>query len=161
IFVALMTSPLVAQTERGRVTDSGLPTGQQGSPPPASDQGETQDPQVSSAKDGDADEQKDVPPHRRSGDHMFGVLPNYSTVEDPTDVAPIGPGAKFKMASQNTFDPYVYPFVGFVATLNHTYGSGASGYLKQYAASLTDNSVGNVLTTAVLPSVLHQDPRYF
>jgi hypothetical protein len=55
----------------------------------------------------------------------------------------------------------VYPFVGFVATLNHTYGHGVSGFLKQYPASLADNAIGNFLTSAVMPAALHQDPRYF
>jgi hypothetical protein len=61
----------------------------------------------------------------------------------------------------NTFDPYVYPFVAFEATLNHTYGSGASAFLKQYPTSLADNALGNFLTSAVMPSLLRQDPRYF
>jgi len=97
----------------------------------------------------------------REDKRMFGVLTNYATVEHPTTIEPISAGQKFKMMSMNTFDPYVYPFIGFVAILNDTYGSGGSAYLKQYVTSLTDNSTGNFLTTGVLPSVLHQDPRYF
>jgi hypothetical protein len=65
------------------------------------------------------------------------------------------------MASENTFDPWVYPFIGFVATINHSFGPGVSGFGKQYAASLTDNITGNFLTSAALPSLLRQDPRYF
>jgi hypothetical protein len=92
---------------------------------------------------------------------MFGVLPNYATVEGPTEVPPISASLKFKLAALNTFDPYVYPFVGAVAATNRDFGADGVGYLKQYAVSLTDNSLGNLLTSAVLPSVLHQDPRYF
>ena len=61
----------------------------------------------------------------------------------------------------NTFDPYVYPFTGFVAALNRPSGSGVTGFSRQYARAYTDNAVGNMLTSAVLPSVLHQDPRYY
>ncbi len=92
---------------------------------------------------------------------MFGVLPNYATVENGAAITPITAGQKFKLASLNTFDPYVYLFVGAEATLNQTYGSGGPGYLKQYAASFADNSIGNFLTSAALPSLFHQDPRYF
>jgi hypothetical protein len=92
---------------------------------------------------------------------MFGVLPNYATVEGPTEVPRISASLKFKLATLNTFDPYVYPFVGAVAAMNRDFGADAVGYLKQYAVSLTDNSLGNLFTSAVLPSVLHQDPRYF
>ncbi len=99
--------------------------------------------------------------HGTAGVHMFGVLPNYTTVEGAKVYAPVAAGQKFRMAALNTFDPYVYPFVAFVASMSRNYGPGGSGYLKQYAASMTDNSVGNYLTTAVLPAALHQDPRYF
>jgi hypothetical protein len=96
-----------------------------------------------------------------SGSHMFGVLPNYMTVERAGNIPPIGAHQKFKLASLETFDPYVYPFVALIASLNESYGSGARGYFKQYTASLTDTVTGNFMTTAVLPSILRQDPRYF
>ena len=96
-----------------------------------------------------------------SGNRMFGVLPNYATVEGPTEVPPISASLKFKLAALNTFDPYVYPFVGAVAAMNRDFGRDNAGYVKQYAVSLTDNAVGNMLTSAALPSLLHQDPRYF
>lgn len=96
------------------------------------------------------------------GDHrIFGVMPNFTTVEDGRTAPPVDAHQKFRMASLNTFDPFVYPFVGVIALMNRSYGSGTSGYVKQYAASLTDNVTGNFMTTAILPSVLHQDPRYF
>jgi hypothetical protein len=93
--------------------------------------------------------------------HMFGIFPNHATVEDEPDAPPVGTRQKFAMAAENTFDPWVYPFIGFVATMNHSFGPGVSGFAKQYAASLTDNMAGNFLTSAALPSLLRQDPRYF
>lgn len=93
--------------------------------------------------------------------HMFGIFPNHATVEDEWDAPPVGPRQKFAMASENTFDPWVYPFIGFVATMNRSFGPGVSGFGKQYAASLADNMTGNFLTSAALPSLLRQDPRYF
>jgi hypothetical protein len=93
--------------------------------------------------------------------HMFGIFPNHATVEDEQNAPPVGARQKFAMASENTFDPWVYPFIGFVATMNRSYGPGVSGFAKQYAASLTDNMTGNFLTSAALPSLLRQDPRYF
>jgi hypothetical protein len=61
------------------------------------------------------------------------------------------------MAALNTFDPYVFPFVGVVAGLNR----GTGSYTDHYATSLADNSIGNFMTSAILPTALHQDPRYF
>jgi hypothetical protein len=92
---------------------------------------------------------------------MFGVLPNYATVEGASTIMPLSPREKFKLAKMNSFDPMLYPFVGFIAAVQRSYGPGAVNYAKQYAASFTDNSLGNVMTTAVLPSLLHHDPRYF
>jgi hypothetical protein len=100
-------------------------------------------------------------PGPRADDRLFGVLPNHGTVEGETTVAPLSARQKFGVASLNTFDPYVYPFTGFVAALSRPSGSGVAGFSRQYARAYTDNAVGNMLTSAVLPSVLHQDPRYY
>jgi hypothetical protein len=93
------------------------------------------------------------------GDRIFGVLPNYTTVEGAKEIQPASVKQKFRMAEQNSFDPYVFPFVGIVAGLGA--GQGAVGYGRRYGMALADNSIGNFLTTAALPSALGQDPRYF
>ncbi len=152
-----LASPLCAQSASGP-TDSPFavaapqvaPMGEEGA---AADQSAT--PYT------DLDPPPAAPARTRADDHMFGVLPNYSTVDPTVGSTPIGVRQKFAMASLNTFDPYVYPFVGFVAAFNHTYGAGMNGFLKQYPASLVDNAVGNFLTSAVVPSAIHQDPRYY
>jgi hypothetical protein len=94
-----------------------------------------------------------------AGVRMFGVLPNYTTVEGATQYQPVSAIQKFHMAEQNSFDPYVFPFVGVVALVGA--GQKGLGFGRRYAMALADNSIGNYLTTAVLPSALHQDPRYF
>jgi hypothetical protein len=99
------------------------------------------------------DDKRDKP------DRVFGVLPNYSTVEGNRQVPPITAGQAFHMAALNSFDPYVFPFVGVVAALG--VGQGGTNYTRRYATALADNSIGNFMTSAVLPSLLHQDPRYF
>jgi hypothetical protein len=103
-------------------------------------------------------------------DRIFGVLPNYGTVERETtgSVVPrVTTQDAFRMAALNTFDPYVYPFVGVVAGLAHARTpqpageQGLRGYSKQYATALADNAIGNFLTTALVSSAVGQDPRYF
>ena len=100
-------------------------------------------------------------------DRLFGVLPNYSTVENATQIPPITAKATFRMAAQNSFDPFVFPFVGVVAALGQverqeqSLGRGPTAYGKRYATALADNSLGSFLTTAVFPGLLRQDPRYF
>ena len=41
------------------------------------------------------------------------------------------------------------------------YGQGAEGYGKRYGAAYGDLAIGTVISGAILPSILKQDPRYF
>jgi hypothetical protein len=44
---------------------------------------------------------------------------------------------------------------------NRAFGQGAPGFGRYWGASYGDFVVGNYVTEAVFPSLLHQDPRYF
>jgi len=100
-------------------------------------------------------------------DRLFGVLPNYLTVENEARVPPLTSGGKFRLVAKNAFDPAIYPFVGFLALVGQAsdsepeYGEGAAGYGRRYGASFGDATVGSFMTGAVFPSLLKQDPRYY
>lgn len=100
-------------------------------------------------------------------DRLFWTLPNYLTVENAKHVPPITVGQKFVLVTKDTFDPVVYPYIGFVAAISQAansepgYGQGASGYAKRYGSAFADNAVGNYMTGAIFPSLLQQDPRYY
>ena len=129
-------------------------TAQTPAPPPA----ETQDQKPTPPPDAASD---------RHPDRIFGVLPNYTTVDNAPDAPPVGTRQTFVMASYSSFDPYVFPFVGFVAAIaqathqEESWGGGVGAYGRRYAMAFGDNTIGNFMTTAVLPTALHQDPRYF
>ena len=100
--------------------------------------------------------------------HILGVVPNYATVNDPSySFKPIRPGEKFKLAAQDSFDPFTWVIVGFyagVAQWGNNYrqfGQGAQGYGKRYGAAFADGTISNYMTEAIMPCVLRQDPRYF
>src|ERR1700751_2423555 len=61
-----------------------------------------------------ATDEQDAAPLKKP-DRVFGVLPNYGTVEDATNVPAITTASTFRMAALNAFDPYVFPFVGVTA----------------------------------------------
>jgi len=42
-----------------------------------------------------------------------------------------------------------------------SFGQGVKGYAKRIATSYADQAVGNLMTEAIFPSLLHEDPRYF
>ncbi len=102
-----------------------------------------------------------------SKDRILWTLPNFLTVEDADNIPPLTAGQKFKVVGRSLIDPSEFVLVGFVAGLgqasdsNPSYGQGAQGYAKRYGTSYADNAVENFMASAVLPSVLHQDPRYY
>jgi len=102
-----------------------------------------------------------------SNDRILWTLPNFLTVENADSIPPMSPEEKFKVTAKGLFDPFEFVLVGFVASLgqasnsNPSYGQGMQGYAKRYATSYGDNLIENFMGSAVLPSVLHQDPRYY
>jgi hypothetical protein len=100
-------------------------------------------------------------------DRLFGVIPNYTTVENQDRFSPLSAKGKFKLALDSSVDPYTFPFIGFVALLGQaentepSYGQGFAGYGKRYGTSYGDAIIGTFMTTAVFPSILRQDPRYY
>jgi hypothetical protein len=102
-----------------------------------------------------------------SNDRILWTMPNFLTVENAGKIPPLSPGQKFKVVARGVFDPFEFVLVGFVAGLgqasnsNPSYGQGAQGYAKRYGTSYGDNAIENFMASAVLPSLLHQDPRYY
>ena len=97
---------------------------------------------------------------------VFGILPNFYT-SFVWDAAPLNSKQKFRLAFRSATDPVTFLTTGFLAGVQQArdtypdYGQGAEGYGKRYGADYADIFVGRMLGAAVLPSVLHQDPRYF
>jgi len=100
--------------------------------------------------------------------HIMGVVPNYATVNDPArPFQSIPVSEKFKLAAQDAFDPFSWVVTAFYAGAGQwgnnysQFGQGLPGYAKRYGAAFADGAIGNYLTEAILPSILHEDPRYF
>jgi len=106
-------------------------------------------------------------PEGDSKNRIFGVIPNYTTVEGSTPVEPITGAQSFKMAALGSFDPMVFPLFGFIAAVGQiqdaepTWGLGWEGFAKRYGAAVADNTVCSMITTGLLPTLLKQDPRYY
>lgn len=102
-----------------------------------------------------------------SNDRLFFALPNFLTLENAAHVPPLTAGQKFQVVARGAFDPVQYFWYGFLAGISQAqnsepgYGQGAAGYGKRYGAAFADGTIENFMTGAVLPSLLHQDPRFF
>lgn len=98
---------------------------------------------------------------------IFGVLPNYRTADGSAPFQPITTGRKFYIASKDSFDYPVYFLAGAFAALyqlddqNPSFGQGMKGYTKRFAAAYGDQAIGNMMTEAIFPALMRQDPRYF
>jgi hypothetical protein len=103
----------------------------------------------------------------RKNDRIFGVMPNYATVEGAKNITPIHAKEKFKLAIEGSFDPYEFALVSLVAAKdqaendNPPWGQGWAAYGKRYGADFANQAIGNVMVGGVFPSILRQDPRYF
>ena len=101
-------------------------------------------------------------------DRIFDVIPNYRTVENPQlETQPLTAKEKFHLAVEDSFDPYAYPLAGLLAGLAQaqndpkSWGQGWGPFGKRYAASFADQTDENMMTEAVVPALLKEDPRYF
>jgi len=99
--------------------------------------------------------------------HILGLIPNYRTAPTLQNYKPLTIGQKFKMASEDSLDRGTFVMAGAFGGLgqltssNKSFGQGAAGFGKYFGASYGDLLIGNYMTEAVFPSILHQDPRYF
>jgi hypothetical protein len=97
---------------------------------------------------------------------VLGFVPNFY-VTYAADAVPLSPKQKFELAWRTTVDPVTFALSGGIAGVqqaqNHFrgYGQGAEGYAKRFGAAYGDTVIGTFIGSAILPSILKQDPRYF
>ncbi len=97
---------------------------------------------------------------------VLGVVPNFY-VSYISDAAPLSSKQKFELGWKSTFDPVNFAIIGGIAGIQQAsnsfsgYGQGAQGYGKRYGATFADFAAGTFIGSAILPSILKQDPRYF
>ena len=109
-----------------------------------------------------AEEQMKVEEKQR----VLGVLPNFYVSYDPHAVS-LSSKQKFKLAARTVVDPFTLVTVAGTAGVqqaqNHfrEYGQGTQGYAKRFGAGYADTITGTFIGSAILPSLLKQDPRYF
>jgi hypothetical protein len=97
---------------------------------------------------------------------VLGVVPNFYVSYDHNPV-PLSSKQKFELAWKTMVDPVSFGVTGAIAGIQQAqndfsgYGQGAQGYAKRFGASYADFVSGTLVGSAILPSLLKQDPRYF
>jgi len=106
-------------------------------------------------------------PQSPKNDRIFFALPNYLTVENASNLPPLSTHMKFKAVAEGCFDPVEFTFIGVQAAIGQaddtdpTYHQGLRGYSRRFGTAYADAIIGNFGTSAIFPTLLHQDPRYF
>ncbi|HEX3472741.1 MAG TPA: hypothetical protein VHT28_16280 [Silvibacterium sp.] len=97
---------------------------------------------------------------------ILGVMPTFNMTNN-RDALPLTPGQKYQLFFKSVRDPWAFGLAGLTAGIGQAhddpaeYGQGMAGYAKRFGANYTDYFTGNFFGNAVLPSILHEDPRFF
>lgn len=98
---------------------------------------------------------------------LFGIIPNYRADQAQDTYKPLTVAEKYRIARSDSFDWPNYPLLaGFalqsqVAAGGFSHNGGFTGFTQYYARAFGDQIIGSYVTEAILPSLLHEDPRYF
>ena len=117
---------------------------------------------VSASPDQVAEAQVDAEEKQR----VLGIFPNFYT-SYLWKAEPLPSQLKYRLAFRSLIDPVTFLTVAGVAGAEQYhgtypgYGPGIGGYGKRYGAAYGDALTARLIGYAILPSVLHQDPRYF
>ena len=129
--------------------------------------GPAQVPNAGEPKPAETADSNQDPPEPPGGTHVFGVLPNFRTVNESDVTGPLTTHRKFVIASKDSFDYPLVLLAGGLAGIgqwtdeNPSFGQGMSGFSKRLVTNFADQALGNMMTEGLFPSFLHEDPRYY
>jgi hypothetical protein len=102
-----------------------------------------------------------------ANNRVLGVMPNYRTAEGALPFQRLTGRQKMSIAVKDSIDWPIVPLAAAFAGVyqlenqNPSFGQGANGYGKRLLAAYGDQAIGNFMTEGIVPSLIHQDPRYF
>ncbi|HEY3707044.1 MAG TPA: carboxypeptidase-like regulatory domain-containing protein [Terracidiphilus sp.] len=104
--------------------------------------------------------------HLQEQQRVLGFIPNFYVVYDSAHSVPMTAKLKFQMAYKVAVDPVSIAGAATLAGINQAadrpdYVQGAKGYGQRFGAAYADGATDILFGGAILPSLLHQDPRYF
>lgn len=108
-----------------------------------------------------------VPLSKQQPKRILGIMPNYRAVSAGAIPPPPTPKQAFKIATQNSFDYSSFIFVGITSALaewtgaHSQLGEGMAGFGRYYWRGFVDKADGNYLVIFALPTIFHQDERYY
>ena len=97
---------------------------------------------------------------------VLGIIPNFYVVYQHDNVAPLSAKLKYKLAFKTSTNVVTFAASAFIAGINQAadtpaYVEGTRGYGERLGAAYLDGTTNIFFGGAILPALLHQDPRYF
>ncbi|MBV8895394.1 MAG: hypothetical protein JO051_02705, partial [Acidobacteriaceae bacterium] len=98
---------------------------------------------------------------------LFGIIPNYRADQAQGVYTPLTRREKFEIARKDSFDwPNYFLLAGYalqsqVAAGGFSHNGALRGFAEYYGRAAGDQVIGSYITEALMPSLLHEDPRYF
>jgi hypothetical protein len=167
-FVILVpSSRLAAQAPFAAVSSSvsaDLPTAPD--PQPTVEIAQVLSPQSPAAQHQATEEAKASLP-RPQPKRILGVMPNYRAVSAGTIPPPPTPKEAFWVATSNTFDYSSFVFTGLTSMIaegndsHPSLGKGIPGFWAYSWRGFIDKADGNYWVIFALPTVFHEDERYY
>lgn len=106
-------------------------------------------------------------PEKQQPKRILGLMPNFRAVSAGAHPPPPTPKHAFIIATQNSFDYSSFVFVGITSLMaegtsaHPQLGKGITGFGRYYWRGFVDKTDGNYLVIFALPTVFHQDERYY
>ena len=106
-------------------------------------------------------------PQGQQTKRMFWIIPNFAAVSADTQVPPLTTGEKYALALKGSVDYSSFTWAGMLAGQNMAFrrypelGNGMAGYSRYYWRAFADQASESFFTVALVPGVMHEDPRYF
>ena len=161
---------LLSTAQQTSPSSSSDPSAQTQSQPPAAEQktaSAQQSPPDKTPHQGKDSQDASGQSKAASNDRLGFALPNFLTVQNGAQVTPLNSKQKFQVVGRGSFDYANFVWYGVLSGISQAensepgFGQGAKGFGKRYASTWADGVIENFMVGAVLPSVFHQDPRFY
>jgi hypothetical protein len=108
-----------------------------------------------------------TPSDGKQSKRILEIFPNYRAVSANTQLPPLSLKNRFWLATQDSFDYSSFVTAGILSGISQAknsypeFGSGGKAFGRYYWHAVVDQAVGNYLTEAIVPTLTHEDPRYY
>lgn len=98
---------------------------------------------------------------------ILGIMPNFRAVSAGATPPPPTPKENLIIATRNSFDYSAFVFTGITSLLaegtdtHPQLGKGVGGFARYYWRGYVDKTDGNYWVIFMLPTIFHQDERYY